>query len=95
MRPGVVALACAKKPTETAKTKRPHGAWAELMRRAFAIDVQTCPKCSGRLRLMAIILNPRAAVAILRSLGLPHQRVTTTPTRGPPHASDDWEFHAA
>ncbi|MBK8173680.1 MAG: ATP-dependent helicase HrpA [Sandaracinaceae bacterium] len=65
------------------------------MRRAFAIDVTTCPKCSGRLRLMAIILNPRAAVAILRSLGLPHQRVTTTPTRGPPHASDDWEFHAA
>ena len=65
------------------------------MRRAFAIDVTVCPKCDGRLRLMAVILNPRAAVAILRSLGLPHDRVTAAPTRGPPPTSGDWEFHAA
>ncbi len=65
------------------------------MRRTFAIDVTACLKCDGRLRLMAVILNPRAAVAILRSLGLPHDRVTAAPTRGPPHLPDDWEFNAA
>jgi len=79
------------------KTKRPHRAWADLMRRTFAIDVTTCPKCGGRLRLMAILLNPRAAVAILRSLGLPHERITLAPSRGPPdeHMFDEQDFQVA
>jgi hypothetical protein len=29
-------------------------AWAELLRRTFAVDVSVCPKCSGRMRLLEI-----------------------------------------
>jgi hypothetical protein len=29
--------------------------WAELMRRAFGVDVLACPRCGGRLRLVALI----------------------------------------
>src|SRR5262245_33232743 len=32
--------------------------WAELMRRAFALDVLACPVCGGRLRLIALIFAP-------------------------------------
>jgi hypothetical protein len=29
--------------------------WAELMRRTFGLDVLACPRCGGRLRLVALI----------------------------------------
>ena len=29
--------------------------WAELMRRTFGFDVLACPRCGGRLRLVALI----------------------------------------
>ncbi len=43
-------------------------AWADLMRRAFDVDVLACPRCGGRLRLIATIEDPDAIRAILRSL---------------------------
>ena len=85
LRARVVAVGHAKDDTAPTRIKpqSPHRAWADPMRRTFAIDVTVRPTCSGRIRLMAILLNPRAAVAILRSLGLPHERVTPAPSRGP------------
>jgi hypothetical protein len=35
-------------------------AWADLMRRAFDVDVLACPRCSGRLRLIATVEDPDA-----------------------------------
>lgn len=40
-------------------------AWADLMRRAFDIDVLACPRCGGRLRLIATVEDPDAIRAIL------------------------------
>ena len=42
-----------------------HWAWADLMRRAFDIDVLACPRCGRRLRLMATVEDPDAVRAIL------------------------------
>jgi hypothetical protein len=28
--------------------------WADLMRRTFGFDVLACPRCDGRLRLIAV-----------------------------------------
>jgi hypothetical protein len=42
-----------------------HWAWADLMRRAFDLDVLACPRCGGRLRLIATIEDPDAIRAIL------------------------------
>ena len=39
--------------------------WAALMHRAFAIDVLACPRCGGRLRLIATIHDPAVIRRIL------------------------------
>jgi hypothetical protein len=48
-----------------------HWAWAQLMQRAFDVDVLACARCGGRLRLVATVEDPHAIRAILESLGLP------------------------
>jgi hypothetical protein len=45
--------------------------WAELMRRTFGIDVLSCPRCGGRLRLVALVHQTAVAARILTHLGLP------------------------
>jgi uncharacterized protein YbaR (Trm112 family) len=39
--------------------------WAALMRRAFDLDVLACPRCGGRLRLIATVEDPGTIRAIL------------------------------
>jgi hypothetical protein len=39
--------------------------WAELRRRVFAVDVLKCPRCGGRMRLLAAIQPPDVTQAIL------------------------------
>ena len=36
--------------------------WAELMHRSLGLDVLACPRCGGRLRLIALI-DDRAVIA--------------------------------
>ncbi len=42
--------------------------WAKLMRRAFEVDVLACPRCGGRLRLVATVEDPREIREILAGL---------------------------
>ncbi len=46
-----------------------HGRWADLMRRAFDIDVLACPYCGNRMRLLATIEDPRVVEQILTHPG--------------------------
>jgi hypothetical protein len=46
--------------------------------------VLECPRCFGRLRLLATIESPAAVVAILDHLGLPTSLPRLTPPRAPP-----------
>jgi hypothetical protein len=39
--------------------------WAALMHRAFAVDVLACPRCGGRLRLIAMVHDPHVIQRIL------------------------------
>jgi len=58
-----------KNDDETAKRRR-YG-WAKLMARVFSIDVLECPRCPGRLQMIAFITQPRNIRKILESVGLP------------------------
>jgi hypothetical protein len=61
-------------------------AWAALMRRAFGIDVLACPRCGGRLRLIATLEDPAVVATILAHLGWPPPAEAPGPAP-PPAAS--------
>lgn len=48
------------------------------MRRVFEVDVLECPRCAGKMRILAAIHSLEAIRRILECLGLP--------TRAPPIA---------
>ena len=52
--------------------------WAELMRRVWALDVLACPRCGGRMRIIAAISGREAKDAILECLGLPSRAPPVT-----------------
>ncbi len=53
--------------------------WAALMRRAFDLDVLRCPRCPGRMELIATIDDPAVIHRILAPLGLPGARDAPEP----------------
>jgi len=55
--------------------------WADLLERAFAIDVLACPECGGRLRLLATIEDRAVIERILLHLGLPIEVPQPAPAR--------------
>jgi hypothetical protein len=58
--------------------------WAALMRRVFDLDVLACPRCGGRLRLIATVADPAVVGKIRAHLGLLHP--ADSPGRAPPSA---------
>ncbi len=68
----------AKPSTETDRPLAPLS-WAERLKRVFKIDIELCPKCGGRLRVIAAITEPNAIQKILDHV---HQQ--QAPPRLPP-----------
>lgn len=69
--------------------------WAALMQRTFGFDVLACPRCGGRLRLVALIEEAAVKGRILRHLGLPAEIPPSRSARAPPGrehvgGADDW-----
>ena len=45
--------------------------WACWLKRVFDIDIESCPRCGGRLKIIAAIVDPQVIIKILTHLGLP------------------------
>ena len=74
-----------EEPAATRDTRaRGNYLWADLMRRSVALDVLACPRCGGRLRLIAVVDHPAVVARILGHLALPTEVPGTRPARGPP-----------
>ena len=75
----------AKEPADPAGCR--HGSnylWAELMRRRLGLDVLACPRCGGRLTLIAVLDDPAVVGRVLQHLGLPTEVPAARPARAPP-----------
>lgn len=79
----------ASEPDVTPRPAARGASWADLMRRAFAIDVLACPRCGGRLRLIALIEASATARRILTHLDLPADVPRPVPARAPPIGDGD------
>jgi hypothetical protein len=60
-----------------------------LLQRVFRFDVLTCRRCSGRLRVLAVIMDPLVVRRILEHLDLPADPPQVAAARGPPQMSFD------
>ena len=56
--------------------------WAALMRRVFDLDALACPRCGGRLRVIALVQDPAVVRTILAHIG--GARSTEAPGPAPP-----------
>jgi uncharacterized protein YbaR (Trm112 family) len=65
--------------------RSPYRPWAELLRRTFGFDVLACPRCEGRMRLLAVVTDAKSVARYLRGLGEPSEAPARTPARGPPY----------
>ena len=70
------------RPPEGAPSYRP---WAELLARTFAVDVLACPKCHGRMRLLAMVEDPANVARYLAAVGEATEVPPRSPGRGPPY----------
>jgi hypothetical protein len=61
--------------------------WQELLRKAFSIDLESCPRCAGKLRFLALLTEPAALERLLRHLGESTTPPTLEPARAPPYIS--------
>jgi hypothetical protein len=59
--------------------------WAELLKRTFAIDVEQCPSCGGRMKLRALVTAPGSVGRFLRYLGEPTEPPPLSAARDPPY----------
>jgi len=60
-------------------SRRTNYTWAELMKRVWALNVLECPRCRGRMRIIADIDSPRAIENILKCLDLPSRAPPVSP----------------
>ena len=78
-----------------ARLRVPHGgggrrggrrrySWAELLERAFGIQVLVCPKCSGIRRVLAAIHDPASIARVLGAMGLSAGASELAASRAPP-----------
>ena len=57
--------------------------WANLLRRSFDVDVLSCPKCRGRLRVLGEVTDPAMVGLVLGSLWLPTEAPRVARARDP------------
>jgi hypothetical protein len=60
--------------------------WAVLLKRVIMTDALTCPKCHGRMKILAVITEPDAIRKILDHLGIPSEAPRRTVVRPPTQA---------
>jgi hypothetical protein len=67
--------------------KRPgtYRPWAELLKRTFDVDVLVCPTCRGRMRLVAMVTDPKSIARFLAGIGELAEVPSRSPSRGPPY----------
>jgi hypothetical protein len=79
-------VAAASEGGEASATGRQRGlTWAQRLKRVFVIDIETCRRCGGRLRVIASIEDPVVIERILEHLGRDAELVDPAhPSRAPP-----------
>jgi hypothetical protein len=78
-------------PEQTSSGRRRYRlTWAALLARVFKYDVETCPKCHGKMRIVAAVLSPASAARYLEGTGHDPSIAQLAPARPPPQEEFDF-----
>jgi Putative transposase len=66
--------------------------FAALLARVFQIQIETCPNCGGRMRIVAALTEPSSIRRYLEGVGLSADIPNPTPARAPPQQEFDFDF---
>jgi len=73
---------CEAAPTACARRKvSSRIAWATLLHRVWEWDVLQCPRCDGRMKVIALIQDRAVIVKILTHMGLSAAEIVPAPPR--------------
>ena len=73
---------------------QPRVDWATLLRRSLSVDALVCPRCHGRLRVVAVITEREPVRRILAHLGMPTDPPPVARARDPTDDVDGDETSA-
>jgi len=88
--PGTPGAAVTAEVAKLPRRRPRYRTWAELMRRAFEADVLACPRCGGRMIVLATIEDPAVIHRILTHLGLSTETGEPLRGRAPPETGEVW-----
>jgi len=76
-----------RKPSDE-KTDKPLApmTWMQRLKRVFSIDIETCPKCGGKLRVIACIEDPEVIATILVHIRTREAAEPSQPRAPPRHS---------
>jgi hypothetical protein len=77
---------------QVAAPKRYRLKWSTLLARVFKIDVETCPKCGGKMKIVAALTDPASIRQYLKGTGHSAELPELAPARAPPQVEMDFEF---
>ena len=83
--PGTRTAASAARGEVSVSDRQRAMSWAQRLKRVFAIDIETCRQCGGKLRVVASIEQPAVIERILDHLGRAAETIDPAhPSRAPP-----------
>ena len=68
--------------------------WAALLARTFGLNLETCPDCGGRMRMVAALIDPASIRRYLEGTGQSAEIPTLKPARSPPQTELDYDYGA-
>jgi len=82
-----------QRPQRTLEGDKPVApmSWMQRLKRVFAIDIETCPECGGKLRVIACIEDPPLIAKILGQVRPPAALIGNRP-RSPPALQPELTF---
>ena len=75
-------------------SKEHRKSWARLIQKIYEVDPLTCPKCQGRMRILAFIEDEEVIKKILKHLGLWEVKARPPPrvNPSPPNIHIDYSY---
>jgi hypothetical protein len=58
--------------------------WAQRLKRVFQIEIESCPECGGKVRVIACIEDPQLIAKILAHVRSRKMFTAQAAARGPP-----------